>query len=719
MILNLNKFGKFKNRSFEISDGITLFYGENESGKTTIFDSLMLLLSENKKTSSFAKQIKSRYGDDIDIYLEPEIEPSKKMHPQSYSNLYAIRQSEIIFEMSDSKKDSKDWESEIKKKLFSSDIDIGKIISEIKAEYSGKSQTSIPSLLKNLKYRKEEIKDELNELYDKANTEVNKKDNLKELNEELSKNDILIKEKIAEYGKINETINSQKSSELKNIKLELIKLINDFNKKDKFLSENIYLKEDHSPKINEISKKIDDSQNNISYLNGKIETIKKSVEEKNNTDYESRKIRIDRAIKKIDDLMKKNHKIPKAVFLSIIVVIASFLSLYFKNPYWFLIILPSIPFMFIKEGNNDKTINDILDTLPELSIRSGDLELSSLKDILTKELAKIELILSKNDDEELNNYIKELESNMQNLDIYNKELSIFFKKLNVRDKENYYEIKSGYDSIYKNTEEIFSKLMMEAKKLGFKDIATLEADCFRVLKELDEKGINPDNFNEMELRNLENRLKELEKEIKYIENNMNKILSNISYIKGELNSADYVHNNIVELESELKKNDEEIIELNKKRNALELLENMLSKINKKNDDIFESLSNEAKVLYNHITGKDLSDNGIMMSGFDKNKIMVKDKQNESRNVELLSSATKDAVYIAMRLSILTKIHEAGRLILLDDPFITFDNKRTKEALSFIKEYSKKYQIPVAIFTKDIFIRDIIKGYEEAVIHELS
>ena len=73
----------------------------------------------------------------------------------------------------------------------------------------------------------------------------------------------------------------------------------------------------------------------------------------------------------------------------------------------------------------------------------------------------------------------------------------------------------------------------------------------------------------------------------------------------------------------------------------------------------------------------------------------------------------------MRLSILTKIHEAGRLILLDDPFITFDNKRTKEALSFIKEYSQKYQIHVAIFTKDIFIRDIIKGYEEAVIHELS
>ena len=203
MILNLNKFGKFKNKSFEISDKLTLFYGENESGKTTIFDSLMLLFSENKKTSAFAKQIKSRYGDDIDINIIPEIEPSKKMHPQSYNNLYSIRQSEIIFEMSDSKKDSKDWESEIKKKLFASDIDVGKIISEVKAEHSGKAQNAIPAQLKNLKYRNEEIKEELDNLYNKVNTEIDKKDKLKDLNELLKESDNIIKEKINEYNKLN------------------------------------------------------------------------------------------------------------------------------------------------------------------------------------------------------------------------------------------------------------------------------------------------------------------------------------------------------------------------------------------------------------------------------------------------------------------------------------------------------------------------------------
>ncbi|KLI18609.1 AAA family ATPase [Brachyspira hyodysenteriae] len=719
MILNLNKFGKFRNKSFEISDNLTLFYGENESGKTTIFDSLMLLFSENKKTSSFAKQIKLRYGDDIDINTEPEIDESIKLHPQSYNNLYSIRQSEIIFEMSDSKKDSKDWESEIKKKLFASDIDVGKIISEVKAEHSGKSQTAIPAQLKNTKYRNEEIEEELNALYSKANTEVNKKDKLKELDELLKESNNILKEKIDEYNKLIALREEKNKAKEKNHLLNINTMIHEFNKKDQFIKDNINLRDDHSKTINALSTKIDESENRISFLKGKIESLQKSSEERNKTDYQSMMLRIDKAIKKIDELKEKNNKIPKIVFLAGVILVSALLSLYFKNPYWFLIILPSIPFLLIKEGKNDKFINDILDSLPEIDINSDNLELSTLKDILLRELAKIELILEKNDDEELENYKKELEEAANNLENHHKELNNFFNKLNVKNKENYYEIKSNFDNVYKSTEELFKKLMIEAKKFGLKDIDTLNANCNRILKELDEKGINPDDYNEMEMKALENKLRELEKEINSIKENMNKVISNASYIQGELNSSDDVHKKIVNLESEFAENNEEIKNLNKRKKALELLENMLSKINKKNDDIFNSLSNEAELLYNHITGKNLSDDVISMSGFDKNKIMVKDKQNEMRNVELLSSATKDAVYIAMRLSILSKIHETGRLILLDDPFITFDNKRTKEALSFIREYSKKYNIPIAIFTKDVFIRDIMKNYQEAIIHELS
>lgn len=44
--LELQNFGKFQNEVLELNDGIQLFYGENESGKTTIhtFIKSMLLV---------------------------------------------------------------------------------------------------------------------------------------------------------------------------------------------------------------------------------------------------------------------------------------------------------------------------------------------------------------------------------------------------------------------------------------------------------------------------------------------------------------------------------------------------------------------------------------------------------------------------------------------------------------------------------------------------
>lgn len=718
MILKLNNFGKFKNKSFEISNGITLFYGENESGKTTIFDSLVILFSESKRVSVFFKQMKSRYGNDIDIDFEPKIPEHLKMHPQSYNNLYAIRQSEIIFEMSDSKKDSKDWESEIKKKLFSSDIDIGKMISEIKAEYSSKAQNSILYKINILENEKIEIDKILNNLYDKINNSTNKKDNLKEFKENIFLHENILKEKIEEREKLYSLIKSKKEAETKNIKLNLLKQINDFNKADEFLSKNIIFKNDYSNEINGRTKKIEDIKMNITFLKGKIEALKKSfVEEKNKTDYDSVKKRIENGINKIEYLTKKNNKAPKIIFFIAVVFISSFLALYFKNPLFLTIIIPAIPFMFIKENKNSKIIKDILESLPELDIKETDIFI--FKDLLNKELAKIEIIMTNNDNEEIENYNADLEKSLKELENENNLLNQIFEKLKVKDKEEYYNIKNNYDLLLKQNEENYKKLMIEVKKLGLKNIETLEIDCIRILKELDEKGVNPNDYNEMEIKKIENNLKDLESEINILKEEINKIKNNISYIEGELNNSENIHADIINFESKLSQIKENIINLNKRRKALKLLEEMLFSINKKNDDIFQSLSKEARILYNHITGKNLSDEGIIMSGFDKDKIMVADKQNKIRNVEFLSSATRDAVYIAMRLSILTKIHQAGRLILLDDPFITFDNNRTKEALSFIKEYSKNYNIPVVIFTKDTFTRDFMQKFEDVTIYELS
>jgi DNA sulfur modification protein DndD len=55
MVLKLNSFGLFRNQSFELGQ-ITIFFGKNESGKTTIFDAIVSSLIRITGTTSYGKK---------------------------------------------------------------------------------------------------------------------------------------------------------------------------------------------------------------------------------------------------------------------------------------------------------------------------------------------------------------------------------------------------------------------------------------------------------------------------------------------------------------------------------------------------------------------------------------------------------------------------------------------------------------------------------------
>lgn len=719
MLLTLTNFGKFKNKSFEISNRLTIFYGKNESGKTTIFDALMISFSENKKTSSFLKQIKARYGENIECKTNPEIDGKIKLHPQAYGNLYAIRQSEILFDMTDSKKDSKDWEEAIKIKLFSSDIDIGKLISEIKSEHASKAQNSIYHKTCFLNEKKYNIEKELEKLYTKVKTESAKKEEMKLLEEESSVIKDEIEKKVNILNDIKKILEVKKKSINKKNKIETLSNINRFNKIRDFLKQNSKFEKDYSKDINSLSEKINEYEKRLPYLEGKIETIKKSNEEKKNIDYQSIKIRIENSIKKLDAIKEKSNKTIKIVFMALVIALSIGLNFYFKNPIWFLAIIPALPFIFIKENNGESSniLKETMDNLPE--IKTEAYNISSLKDALIKELAKIELNMSKNEEEELEQSQIEYKELRKNIEENKNELLKLFDFLNVTSKENYNDIKKDYDAVYAEAQSLYKSLIQESNKMSLKKIDMLEAEIIRELKTLDGEGIMPDDTNEIENKRKEKEYEDTLEDINYLKEQISERKEKISYIKGELDGNINIHKKIIELESDFSKIREEILNVQKRKKALIILEEMLDKLNKKNDNVFESLANDAKTLYNHITKNAFEDNTFIMGGFDRNKISVLDKQNEKRDIEMLSSATKDAVYISMRLAILRRVHEEGRIILLDDPFITFDENRVYEALTFIKEFSLEYNIPVVIFTKDKFIKNFVKDFDDMIIHELS
>ena len=728
MILNLIKFGKFSDKSFEISPNITIFYGENESGKTTIFDALMLAFSvHDKKSAVHIKNIKARYGEDIDYNVNPPVPANIKMHPEAYKNIYAIRESDILFELTDNKKDTKDWEQSIKMKMFSSDIDINKIIAEINNEYTGRSENSVLKRMGRIKTEHNDIVDNLEKLYVTKNSLDIKQENLTNKKNETS---ILDKKRID-----IENLLKEKKSEIEVYKKHLsfknkenvLKDIDIFFRTDQRLKENNFLSDDKTNELYSLENQINENENSIEYLRGKIEVLETEniINNKSSFNSSSLEKRIEDSIETIDaSLPTKKEGGSKTIFLSIFLTVAAIstaLVVFTKTPIWFLAIIPTMPLFFMKMNkgsdsskNETPIINNIKKVLPELEIEVDNLP--ALRDFLLKELGRI---TSKNintnfsDDslEEMEHEINEKREN--NIELKN-ELKSIFRASFVSSISEYIKKRETYISDYKEADILYKKIMFEASNLGIDDINKFYSEIRRNIDNFSNEGIARNDANEVDISIREREYEKILIDYNKIKELISAYNLDISRLEGELHNTNNIHSEIIDKESNLSKIKESIVNEEKKRDALIVLEKMFGDLNKKNDEVFLSLSKNSKVLYSHITDNAQGSDDISISGFKSDKIIVKDKQNEERPVDYLSSATKDAMYLSIRLSVLSEIHEHGRIILLDDPFITFDHNRTINALMFLKAFSEEKNIPIVLFTKD----EYAKNLDDFLIHNL-
>ena len=728
MILNLIKFGKFSDKSFEISPNITIFYGENESGKTTIFDALMLAFSvHDKKSAVHIKNIKARYGEDIDYNVNPPVPANIKMHPEAYKNIYAIRESDILFELTDNKKDTKDWEQSIKMKMFSSDIDINKIIAEINNEYTGRSENSVLKRMGRIKTEHNDIVDNLEKLYVTKNSLDIKQENLTNKKNETS---ILDKKRID-----IENLLKEKKSEIEAYKKHLsfknkenvLKDIDIFFRTDQRLKENNFLSDDKTNELYSLENQINENENSIEYLRGKIEVLETEniINNKSSFNSSSLEKRIEDSIETIDaSLPTKKEGGSKTIFLSIFLTVAAIstaLVVFTKTPIWFLAIIPTMPLFFMKMNkgsdsskNETPIINNIKKVLPELEIEVDNLP--ALRDFLLKELGRI---TSKNintnfsDDslEEMEHEINEKREN--NIELKN-ELKSIFRASFVSSISEYIKKRETYISDYKEADILYKKIMFEASNLGIDDINKFYSEIRRNIDNFSNEGIARNDANEVDISIREREYEKILIDYNKIKELISAYNLDISRLEGELHNTNNIHSEIIDKESNLSKIKESIVNEEKKRDALIVLEKMFGDLNKKNDEVFLSLSKNSKVLYSHITDNAQGSDDISISGFKSDKIIVKDKQNEERPVDYLSSATKDAMYLSIRLSVLSEIHEHGRIILLDDPFITFDHNRTINALMFLKAFSEEKNIPIVLFTKD----EYAKNLDDFLIHNL-
>ncbi|MBC8591341.1 ATP-binding protein [Wansuia hejianensis] len=180
-------------------------------------------------------------------------------------------------------------------------------------------------------------------------------------------------------------------------------------------------------------------------------------------------------------------------------------------------------------------------------------------------------------------------------------------------------------------------------------------------KNIDEKNQEISN-EKIEKRGLEERLKVLNREL----------------------------SKLVEIDEEIKRNDNLILKLDKKREAIEMAKNTIESLSKDihrqfaptiNKKIGRIIENITDGKYTNIRVDDKLDMGI------SNPIT-----GEIINVNSLSGGTIDQLYFSLRYGVIDSIREEAPPLILDDCFIQYDDNRLKNMMNFLLDISKDRQI---------------------------
>lgn len=279
------------------------------------------------------------------------------------------------------------------------------------------------------------------------------------------------------------------------------------------------------------------------------------------------------------------------------------------------------------------------------------------------------------------------------------------KKNNLESSE---ALRENYEHYRDIEREIKNELSRYEGWLGGRNARELENELKEVTKELalwDEKtkGLDPYFLKGEDLLQLQRTVRELE------ESKRNSELKSIA-LKRELEIAEVGVELEASLEERLEQTQKTLEELRKNIEVYELtLESLEEGREKVIDSSIGTLDEETSKLLGQITN-----NKYNQVRFDKNSFRFEVFSNELKNwadpQKCLSHGTLDQIYLACRLALLNLISEDKRpVVIMDDPFVTFDKHRRENALKLLKQLSKKYQI--LLFT----CHDFYDGYEDKLI----
>ncbi|RHX92601.1 ATP-binding protein [Leptospira stimsonii] len=759
--LQLLKFGKFIQSDFDLSPSVTIFQGENESGKTTIFDALRLGIGSKFLTASQEpkKSILSRYGEkSLEGYrLIGEIpELSKDAAPQ-YVHCISLREGELEFAFHNDKIIKPEF---LRSKLLNNGVNLEGISKSLGKIHSPKSISGEYKTFETLKKEIADLKDKRIQLTSKIESLHSRNKNNVEMEEKHLKDQERVNEIQEKLTQLEKEFFLDSKIQKKIQLLDSLSKIQRLKSLEETLKKNVLYSKDESSVYENLQKEIDKVQSSLTSSETLLQDKQKAIDlKKKESDslknqislLQKMKSKAEELIEKLDktlreegfteevrtELSNSNQKLIggsiaglglMGILVSLLVANVSPFGLLIGSLvsagaigiglYLFTQKKESLEIRYSPAKEKDavsKRLSEWNLTFPENPISPLD-RIDFLRQFLAKQILNFE---SKSEqmetlEKEIRGLVEALDSILSKSKLEREKLSELQTKRNswlgerrVASIQDYHKQIAEFQSQSKIFKESSQKLQSAN---GGKNPEELEIQWKAEISLLDE--IPTQGFSESERLSKNAQKKELETELRSLEERLNKLKTEIKVEDTRIqDSLPEKEKDLISTLQLLAEKEKEFSSLESKRKSAKIAQEIVEDISKDQSFQFVSIASEI--------GKDLHfllpKRGVSFEALDKKELIkMEDAAGTLRSIEHLSGGTLATFYLIFKLFLARKTVPQKGLLLLDEPFVHLDPKRLQSALSYLKRFQEETEYQICFFTKQEELSEtILNTFENA------
>jgi uncharacterized protein YhaN len=748
--LRVGPYGKFEDASFEFAS-VTVFLGENEAGKTTLFDALVDGLCRPGANIRIGQGLKDRYGPDRVAEIDFDSIPPEPLPSEDFMNVFAVRAGSLGLDIPE----NSGWMNRVKSGLFSDGIDPAILVQSLDRDTSVRANSPYGKEKKRLSDELAAIRTRLAEAKDRRASSLAEEERVRSL--EIAHAGAKEERETlqAETAAMDSRLAQQKAiRELKKAK-EASWLASELSATAERLEKTVGFAADRSAEISNLEKEAAAAEvglAGIDTLLGKArsdadalagEKAAREGDRQASGRLASVATQLKLALGDKASLVSRRTVTEwnRAALIAAIAVFAAGLAglALLPPPVSFICLGAGVlgAFVLLMAAKKTREVEDssaldarIAKAKEEWRARTGEtLSTTSFEELLVgldravqkageaDRAAAIAAEALAKKEAELRSLEADASRARERLEAARGAVSRWLSGFGLSSRDAYVAALQERRSLAAKALDLERRAGDAAAAFGLLGPETLQAECARRIASL-EGSIVEAEIPDADLRALENSLRAKRSRLEELDRIEKEYYGDF---KGSLAAARTAFRDIPEtiarLEREAAETEARLKDLETNLAASNLAKRIFESIATDSTAMLEALSGEIGEAYSGIVAVPSS---VGFPAFSAEGATAADASGTPRPGARLSSGTRDAFYLAARLSLAEKTGLRDVPVVLDEPFLAMDSGRIGNAFALIKAFVAKTGWQVVVFTKEAEVADsALAVFPDALLHRLT